>query len=45
MKKSKRKRVNKRPHQAASGRPDRPTAKHLKHVAEDVRSEERRDRR
>jgi len=45
MKKSKRKRVNKRPHQAASGRPGGPTAKRLKHVAEDVMSQERRDRR
>ena len=36
MKKSKRKRPSKRTHQAASGRPGEPTAKRLKHVAEDV---------
>ena len=45
MKKSKRKRPSKRTHQAASGHPGEPTAKRLKHVAEDVMAQERRDRR
>jgi hypothetical protein len=48
MKKTKRARTAKsrtKAHGVAAGRPARPTRKRLKHIAEDVMTQERRDRR
>jgi hypothetical protein len=48
MKKTKRARTAKSRQKArdvAAGKPKRPTRKRLKHIAEDVMSQERRDRR
>jgi hypothetical protein len=48
MKKTKRARTAKsrtKAHGVAAGRPGRPTRKRLKHIAEDVMSQEHRDRR
>jgi len=48
MKKTKRPRTAKsrqKVHDVAAGKPRRPTRKRLKHIAQDVMSQERRDRR
>ena len=48
MKKTKRARTAKsrqKVHGVAAGKPRRPTRKRLKHIAQDVMSQERRDRR
>jgi len=48
MKKTKRARTAKtrnKAHALAAGKPSRPTRKRLEHIAEDVMSQERRDRR
>ena len=48
MKKTKRARTTKtrnKAHAVAAGKPGRPTRKRLEHIAEEVMSQERRDRR